>query len=250
MHRPRSLLVAALLAWGLVPTARAQWWGPAEVFGSASNPNDVWQYGWMEATLSGPLNLYTRSIEGWAGPLWGAWIGGDSTPAIWRNDTSGPAYGVGAGQLSLHPGPDGQASVLRWVNPDRSEAGTLSVAAEFFPGDFGAMRVGVRVNGVQRFEAFDFGSVFFAVPNVEVETIDFLVWGGYAYGNTPLEASISMASDRCLGDFNRDGGVDGSDVSAFFGAWESADPSADLNASGGIDGQDVETFFLRWEAGC
>lgn len=250
MQRLPSLLIAASLASSIVPAARAQWWGPAEVFTAALNPNDVWRYGWLDASLTGPFTPYSRSLTTWVGPLWGAWIGGDSTPAIWRNDLSGPVHDVAPGQFSLHPGPGGQACVLRWSNPDATESGTLSVAAEFFPGDWGRMRVGVRVNGVLRFDAEDSGSVFFDVPNVEVETIDFLVWGGYAYGNTPLVASISMASDRCLGDFNRDGGVDGSDVVAFFAAWEAGDPGADLNASGGIDGSDVETFFARWEAGC
>jgi len=54
----------------------------------------------------------------------------------------------------------------------------------------------------------------------------------------------------CIGDYNADGGVDGSDVQAFLSDWESASPAADLNASGGIDGEDVEVFFVRWESGC
>ncbi len=54
----------------------------------------------------------------------------------------------------------------------------------------------------------------------------------------------------CPSDFNLDGGVDGSDVNAFFDAWESGDMSADLNADGGVDGGDVEVFFEHWEAGC
>lgn len=54
----------------------------------------------------------------------------------------------------------------------------------------------------------------------------------------------------CPADFNNDGGIDGSDVSAFFEAWETGHESADLNFDGGIDGLDVETFFIRWESGC
>ncbi|MBL8999641.1 MAG: hypothetical protein JNK25_00730 [Phycisphaerae bacterium] len=53
----------------------------------------------------------------------------------------------------------------------------------------------------------------------------------------------------CPADFNGDGGVDGSDVEAFFLAWENGDPTADVNLDGGIDGSDVEAFFLAWEAG-
>ena len=54
----------------------------------------------------------------------------------------------------------------------------------------------------------------------------------------------------CVGDFNGDGGIDGSDVGAFFVAWEAADPAADLSADGGIDIEDVIAFIRVWEIGC
>ena len=53
----------------------------------------------------------------------------------------------------------------------------------------------------------------------------------------------------CPADFNQDGGIDGTDVEAFFAAWEDAQPAADTNEDGGIDGADVETFFAAWERG-
>lgn len=54
----------------------------------------------------------------------------------------------------------------------------------------------------------------------------------------------------CPADFNCDGGVDGSDVSAFFSAWEAGEFFSDINVDGGIDGSDVQAFFFRWENGC
>ena len=54
----------------------------------------------------------------------------------------------------------------------------------------------------------------------------------------------------CAADFNQDGGIDGSDVAAFFENWERGEMSADVNADGGIDGSDVDFFFDRWERGC
>ena len=54
---------------------------------------------------------------------------------------------------------------------------------------------------------------------------------------------------RCVADFNRDGGVDGADVEAFFLSWSAAEPFADVNLDGGIDGEDVEVFFARWQQG-
>ena len=57
-----------------------------------------------------------------------------------------------------------------------------------------------------------------------------------------FDLSFTPNSVPCPADFNQDGGVDGSDVVAFYAAWESGDPSADVNQDGGIDGGDVDTF--------
>lgn len=54
---------------------------------------------------------------------------------------------------------------------------------------------------------------------------------------------------QCVADFNQDGGVDGSDIAAFFEQWESGLECADTNADGGIDGSDIEAFILAWESG-
>ncbi|MBS0198262.1 MAG: hypothetical protein JSR77_16035 [Planctomycetes bacterium] len=53
----------------------------------------------------------------------------------------------------------------------------------------------------------------------------------------------------CAADYNQDGGVDGSDVNAFFFDWEGGLPCADVNQDGGIDGQDVDYFYSVWERG-
>ncbi len=62
---------------------------------------------------------------------------------------------------------------------------------------------------------------------------------------TTRPAQLTMS----IGDFNCDGGVDGSDVNAFFTAWEAAAAFADVNADGSVDGADVGAFFERWEHG-
>jgi hypothetical protein len=60
---------------------------------------------------------------------------------------------------------------------------------------------------------------------------------------------VTVKPSPCSTDFNQDGGVDGSDVEAFFLAWAVSEPSADVNVDGGVDGADVEWFFVRWQAG-
>jgi hypothetical protein len=53
----------------------------------------------------------------------------------------------------------------------------------------------------------------------------------------------------CVGDFNEDGGIDGSDIEAFFSAWEQGQSAADVSQDGGVDGGDVQVFFTAWELG-
>ncbi len=60
---------------------------------------------------------------------------------------------------------------------------------------------------------------------------------------------MTCACLECPADFNLDGGIDGADVSAFFGRWEAGQCDADVNADGGVDGNDVSVFFAAWEAG-
>lgn len=69
-------------------------------------------------------------------------------------------------------------------------------------------------------------------------------------GGGPANISgVAVLGLPCCADFNKDGGVDGSDVEAFFGPWTNGLTSADVNEDGGVDGADVEVFFLSWEAG-
>jgi hypothetical protein len=53
----------------------------------------------------------------------------------------------------------------------------------------------------------------------------------------------------CAADYNRDGGIDGDDVIAFFADWDSGRNCADVDGSMGVDGDDVIAFFAQWDAG-
>jgi hypothetical protein len=67
--------------------------------------------------------------------------------------------------------------------------------------------------------------------------------GSYQY----IDCRVGAAP--CAADFNQDGGIDGSDIDAFFTAWEAGEGSADVNEDGGVDGADIAAFFSLWEAG-
>lgn len=77
----------------------------------------------------------------------------------------------------------------------------------------------------------------------------------YSLAGVPNAGAVLLPDDifgapACPADFNQDGGVDGTDVEAFFIAWSAGEPTGDFDRSGGIDGQDVEAFFARWTTGC
>jgi len=61
--------------------------------------------------------------------------------------------------------------------------------------------------------------------------------------------SLPPGCPPCAADFNQDGGVDGSDVEAFFDVWEAGTGCGDVNLDGGVDGADVGSFFDLWEEG-
>jgi|GEM_PF-1732058 len=75
------------------------------------------------------------------------------------------------------------------------------------------------------------------------------VLGGWAYNITTqryVGYVATLPSPRCIADYNADGGIDGSDVEAFFIDWQDGLPAADVDNSGGVDGTDVEVFFVAW----
>ncbi len=86
---------------------------------------------------------------------------------------------------------------------------------------------------------------FFNAPS----TLDTGIPGGFG-GLAIVDMGSHEWSTYCPGDYNGDGGADGSDVSAFFRDWEEGAAAADVNVDGGVDGADINTFFSQWEAGC
>lgn len=53
----------------------------------------------------------------------------------------------------------------------------------------------------------------------------------------------------CRSDTNRDGGIDGEDVSVFFDSWSAGFSDSDINLDGGVDAADVYYFFDLWTEG-
>lgn len=153
------------------------------------NPNGAWSYGWMDVgltTFSASSQHDDYGPE--ASPVWiSGWIvhlAHSVSGSLWKN-RGGPQFGVGPGQISLHPGFGFEASVARWTAP-LHVSGTANIRGTFFPGDPGIMAVAVRINGTERWSAVDSGAFDLTSVVEPGDTIDFAVYNGYTAGNTPL----------------------------------------------------------------
>lgn len=184
-------LATGLLLLGMAGGAQATTYNPTAQFSVTNgNPNGVWSYGWEPSDFSvfhGYTNTYGNDSSN---PQWYTpGMSSDSTPTIWKYTGPGSIYGVATGQLSLHPGPGGQVSMLRFTAPTD---GTYDFDGRFLPGDWGSMAVGVRQGASWLWQGSDAGA--FALDNRALAaggTVDFVVYGGYGYGNTPLELTVT-----------------------------------------------------------
>jgi hypothetical protein len=72
--------------------------------------------------------------------------------------------------------------------------------------------------------------------------------GDCGCGIADLDANGDGVSDclECTGDFNRDGFVDGADLSQLFQAWGNPGGTEDLTGDGLVDGADLGYLLLKW----
>lgn len=186
-------MAVGLFMFGMVGIAGAATWNATQDFSiDNSNPNGVWSYGWMPTDFS-TFNLYNGSVaiqHGYSAPTWyRVEDSPENPPNILRIDDSVAHYGVSPGQLSLHPGSGAQPSSLRWTAPAN---GLYEIKGQFLPGDQGIIQLGVRKGADWLWQATDTGA--FALKGISVnagDSIDFVVYGGFDSGSTPLEVIIS-----------------------------------------------------------
>lgn len=171
-----SLIVFAGVSWAATYNATT------EFSTTNGNPNGVWSYGWMPTDFTS-FNSYVNHGTN----IWYGWSG-DYTPGIWLNTSGQTSYGVPAGWLSLHPGNGTQPSSLRFTAPSD---GQYEIDGTFLPGDSGVCLVGVRKGSEWLWQSSNEGSFDLSESLTKNETIDFMVYGAYGYGNTPLELTIS-----------------------------------------------------------
>jgi hypothetical protein len=202
------IVIILLAAASFTPAARAAAvYNAAKDFSLSANPRGAWSYGY-EDQLGGPLNLYDVPTAGWRdAPNLDAWTSSalDVDPNISHNRTTselsflGDSIHVPANGLTIHPGPSGEPSVLRWTAPT---PGRYQVTAAFRGNDQTGPTTDVHVlhNGTSLFSgevtAYGAGPSFTRAVTVQIgDTIDFAVGRGsnadYSFDSTGVSATIT-----------------------------------------------------------
>jgi len=202
----KIMLTAAVFLGITASPSLAITFNAAADFSATNNPNGVWQYGWS-SNLGSTFNLLTATenlcglTDSWFNP--NLFLG---NPRVEHNGTGSTINCITRtfqpDELSLHPGVNGQYSIVRWVAP---EAGTYSLASTFSGLDFVGTTTDVHVlhngtslldNLVNGFGAPSARSFASALSVLAGDTIDFAVGfgnGNFYYDTTGLAATISKA---------------------------------------------------------
>jgi len=166
-------------------------WSVRNDFSTTSNPNGPWSYGW---TPDGNPAAFTRYPALLQKPGCDGWMAAKDAQCIWINRGEETMHGARPGEVSIHPGPNQEHSVVRWQAPRTC---TIIVKGSFGAGDAGAMNVRVRHNATQLFLASDTSKdepFQFELDVQPDDTVDFDVGcgrGGSAWcGTTPIDAEI------------------------------------------------------------
>jgi hypothetical protein len=143
MKTQKTIICATLILLSILAgmSSLATTFDVAADFSATNNPNGVWSYGWS-STLTSVLNLYPnnfsdRGLDVWADPEHIPDSMVLNPPHVVHNGTgSAITYSTVTwqpGQLSLHPGKNGEYSHARWTAPN---AGSFDIAAVFTGIDF------------------------------------------------------------------------------------------------------------------
>ena len=178
-----------------------QSWDFANDFSDTKNPSGAWTYGYKRGT-DGNFTAYTviRPSEHLAEqvPMWHL-PAASQIPCVWKNSANGALTFVEPGHAALHPGRDGEISIVRWTAP---AGGSYDFRVKFSPGDSAITEVFVwrgdklLYRELSRNDPLEFKQegIFLAAG----EALDFAVGpsGNIHGGTTPTDISIVLRS--CL----------------------------------------------------
>jgi len=211
-----GILIVTMTAQSAVRADTPSAFDAAADFSPTANPNGVWSYGFMPAGgLYTDFALYDLGGPAPDIPGLDAWrhTAGSSdprVPAVAHNGGSSTLYAYGdivlpPGEMHLHPGPEGQQTVVRFTAPFDGDFHIVVVFSVGDPPGGGCTTttdVHVRKNGISLFDGDVNGntsptdSEHFdnSVPLIAGDTVDFAVGfgnGNYDCDTTFLDATIS-----------------------------------------------------------
>jgi len=188
----RGLLAPAIVLFAASVAAAQVTWNITSDYSFVSNPNGRWSYG---GKVGGPTSTFQlAAIPHSFLPVGFAWGGGPGNALSWKNVGSSTVNSVPPGQVSVHPGTGQQPSVIRWTAP---ETGVAVISGFFGPGNAGYPRDrAVYHNATELWHVRSGGTTTsFNLAGILVnagDTLDFIVYGIYAYGDTPVDATITL----------------------------------------------------------
>ena len=183
----------------------------ANDWSATNNPNGVWSYGW-EASPGSTFNLYTNTtpepltsnISSWEA---GGTNGPFQQPGVFHNDLSSfnSAYtSPFTNQLAMHPGQDGQLSVLRFNAPTTAD---YQVVGSFTGIDQGNKNVFfyVSIDGATAISLgaglYGYSAETFSMRSLNLkagDTVDLMVGmdpnAGYYYDTTGIDLNFQTLS--------------------------------------------------------
>ena len=195
---PVTLLVASSQATTV--------YNPATQFSNSANPSTLWVYGYSP-TLGSPLIPFTetRNVSGvdfWQNNIL------HNEPAVLHNPTGSPiTLGtplIDAGGLALHPGPNGEIAILRFIVPS---AGDYHITGSFYGQDTVGTTTDVHifVNGLPSLDGTVSGFGAGTGPSFDNTVtltagglLDFAVGvgtGGFGWDTTGLSVQIAVVPE-------------------------------------------------------
>jgi len=201
----RRLLIFVAVIVGCSGAARAATYDISADFSTASNPNDVWTYGYS-TTLGGLLIPYDQpsnsgGIQAWRSTI----VQTFGTPVDFNNPTDGAVVtcdfciALPAHTAAFHPGPNGEFSVYRFTT---QIPGIYVVDATFGGLDHGGTDVHILDNGTEIYSAdITMGSSIHHSESRTLllgETIDFAVGvgtdGSFLFDSTSINGSLTLSA--------------------------------------------------------
>ena len=199
----RLSFAALTVLLSVAASAHAQTYNAVADFSNANNPNGVWSYG-DTPTRGGAFSLYDVAassvvgLEGWS-------VGGaditTTPPYVMHNSTSDPivysSLTLPPDLLNLHPGPNGENTVVRWTAP---LSGVYTIQGRFQGLDSTTTDVSLLKNSGSELFTGDidgYGDTQTFGLNVLLnsgDAIDFSVGygnGDYGFDSTGLSATIT-----------------------------------------------------------